>query len=94
MAGFFTKLASSYDFCSFPYLCCLLGVLFVLGLYAILWQLVLKKVSLNRAYLFRSLGLPYGLAIAYFAFHEEVSWQNILGGVIVLCGLLILTSGK
>lgn len=93
-AGFFSKLASGYDFLSLPYISCLGGVIIVLGIYAVLWQMALKRVPLNQAYLFRSLGLVFGLAIAYFAFHESISWHNLLGAAIVLCGLLILLSKK
>lgn len=93
-AGFFSKLASSYDFLSLPYLCCLGGVIVVLGIYAVLWQMALKRVPLNQAYLFRSLGVVFGLAMAYLAFHESISWQNLLGAAVVLCGLLILLSEK
>ena len=93
-AAFFSKLASGCDFLSLPYICCLAGVVIVLGIYAVLWQMALKCVPLNQAYLFRSLGVVFGLAIAYFAFHESISWQNLLGASIVLCGLIILLSEK
>ena len=93
-AGFFSKIASRHVFLSFPYLLCLGGVVFVLGIYAILWQIALKKVPLNKAYLFRSLGVVYGLAIAYFVFHESITWGNLLGGGIVLGGLLVLMTEK
>lgn len=93
-SGFFTKLASQYEFLSTTYILCLCGVVVVLGTYAVLWQIALKRVNLYQAYLFRSLGLIYGLCIAYFAFHESISWQNILGALIVLSGLLILLSEK
>ena len=93
-SGFFSKMASRYDFLSFPYLLCLGGVVLVLGTYAILWQMALKKVPLNKAYLFRSLGVVYGLAIAYFVFQETITWGNLLGGGIVLGGLLILMGEK
>lgn len=93
-SGFLTKLASQYEFISTTYILCLFGVVVVLGIYAVLWQIALKMVNLNQAYLFRSLGLIYGLCIAYFAFHESISWQNVLGALIVLFGLLILLSEK
>ncbi len=93
-SGFFSKLASGYDFLSLPYISCLGGVIIVLGIYAVLWQMALKRVPLNQAYLFRSLGVVFGLAIAYLVFHESISWQNLLGAAIVLCGLLILLSEK
>lgn len=93
-SGFFTKLASQYEFISTTYILCLFGVVVILGTYAVLWQIALKRVNLNQAYLFRSLGLIYGLCIAYFAFHESISWQNVLGALIVLFGLLLLLSEK
>ena len=89
-SGFFSKMASRFDFLSFPYLLCLGGVIFVLGTYAILWQMALKRIPLNKAYLFRSLGVVYGLAIAFFVFRESITWGNLLGGGIVLGGLLVL----
>lgn len=93
-SGFFSKMASIHDFLSFPYLLCLGGVVLVLGTYAILWQMALKKVPLNKAYLFRSLGVVYGLAIAFFAFHESITWGNLIGGGIVLGGLFVLMTEK
>ena len=93
-SGLFTKMASRYDFLSFPYLLCLGGLVFVLGIYAVLWQIALKRVPLSQAYLFRSLGVGYGLAIASFVFHESISWHNLFGAAIVLSGLLLILSEK
>ena len=93
-SGLFSKMASRHNFLSFPYLLCLSGVVLVLGIYAILWQMALKRVPLNKAYLFRSLGVVYGLAIAYFIFRETITWGNLLGGGIVLGGLLVLMTEK
>lgn len=93
-SGLFTKLASRHDFLSCPYLLWLGGVVLVLGIYAILWQMALKEVPLNKAYLFRSLGLVYGMAIAFFVFQETITWGNLLGGAIVIGGLLVLMGEK
>ena len=94
LSGLFSKLASSYVFLSYPYILCLIGVVGVLGCYAVLWQVALKKIPLSRAYPFRSLSIVFGLAIAFFAFHEIVTWQNFIGCFIVIVGLLIITTGR
>lgn len=94
LSGLFSKAASFYDFLSPKYTLSLVAVVGVLGIYAVLWQIALKRVPLSQAYPFRSLGVVYGLAIAYFAFHEDVTWQNLIGAIIVLSGLLIITTGK
>lgn len=93
-SSIFSKLASGYEFLSFPYLICLGGIVSVLGVYAVLWQMALKRVPLNQAYLFRSLGLIYGLCIAHFLFNERMTVQNIAGCCLVLTGMLILLSKK
>ena len=92
MSDLFSKLASGCEFMSSLYIVYLLGAVFVLGLYASFWQVILKKIPLNRAYMFRSLGVIYGLAIAFLVFHENITWLNILGSALVLLGLLILLS--
>lgn len=94
LSGIFTKQASTYEFLSIPYLGCLLGVILVFAAYAVLWQMILKRVPLSVAYPFRSLGVVYGLAIAGFAFHEPVTWQNMFGGAIVIFGLYVMMTGK
>ena len=94
LSGFFTKLASGYAHLSKAYLFCLCCAIFVLAIYAVLWQMILKVIPLNQAYPFRSLGLVYGLLIAGLAFHEEITIQNLVGCFIVLCGLLVLMTEK
>ncbi len=94
MSSFFTKLASGYGFLSLPYIICLAGAVIVLCLYAVLWQIALKRVPLNVAYPFRSLSIVLGLAIAYWVFNENITWQNILGSTIVISGLIIITTNK
>lgn len=93
-SGIFSKLASGYEFLSLSYLVCLGSVVSVLGIYAVLWQIALKMVPLNQAYLFRSLGLVYGLCIAHFFFNEKITFQNLAGCCLVLTGMLLLLSKK
>ncbi len=94
MSGFFTKLASGYNYLSKGYLLCLCSAIFVLTVYAVLWQMILKVIPLSQAYPFRSLGLVYGMLIASLPFHEEITIQNLVGCFIVLCGLLLLMTEK
>lgn len=79
---------------SFQYVVYLLGVIFVLGVYAVMWQIALKKVPLNRAYMFRSLGIVYGMSIAHFILGESVSLQNLIGGALVISAVLIVSTEK
>ena len=92
LSDLLSKLASECDFLSDLYVVYLSGAVLVLVLYALLWQMVLKRIPLNKAYMFRSLGVVYGLGIAFLVFHENITWLNIWGSTLVLSGLLILLS--
>lgn len=94
LSGFFTKMASRHDFLSKSYIGCLAGVLVVLGTYAVLWQMILKRMPLSKAYPYRSLGVVYGLAIAGFVFQESITLLNLIGSALVIVGLLVITTGK
>lgn len=94
LSGFFSKKAALEEFLSLQYIVYFLGGVFVLGVYAVMWQIALKKVPLNRAYMFRSLGVVYGLTIAYFFFGESVSLQNLIGGALVISAVLIISIEK
>ena len=93
-SGIFMKLASENNLLSLQYVGYVCGVVVILGIYAILWQIVLKKVHLSQAYPFRSLGVVYGLAIAGLAFHESITFFNLLGGALVVLGILVISTGK
>lgn len=90
LSDLFSKFASGCNFLSGLYIVYLSCAVLVLVLYALLWQMVLKRIPLNKAYMFRSLGVVYGLGIAFLVFHEIITWWNILGSVLVLSGLLVL----
>ncbi len=53
----------------------------VLGLYAVLWQLVLKRMLLSLAYMCKSMTLIITLLIAHMLFGESISTYNIVGGL-------------
>ena len=94
LSGFFSKKAALEAFLSPQYIFYFLGVVFVLGVYAVMWQIALKKVPLNQAYMFRSLGVVYGLSIAHFIFGESVTLQNLIGGALVISAVLIVSTEK
>ena len=65
-----------------------LGLLF-LGIYAILWQVILKKIPLNKAFLFKSMIVLFTLLIAYIFFKEVIVLKNIVGAALIITGIII-----
>lgn len=90
-SGVFLKLASQYDFLSFPYVAFLGLTILVMAIYAILWQKVLELMPLNRAYLYKSFGIGISMVYAHIIFHEQISITNIMGCAMIVFGIIILS---
>lgn len=87
--GIFSKLASMQDFLSMNYCFFLAIVILMLAIYAVLWQMILKSISLTQAYLFKSSAMIFGLLYAHYLFNEHISLQNIVGASIIFVGVTI-----
>ncbi len=67
------------------------GSIFVLGLQAICWVLVLRRFALSFAYPFMSLIFPLNLIWAGLFFHETVGWNHLFGTVSILIGVVVIS---
>ncbi len=61
-----------------------------LGLQAITWVLVLRRLPLSFAYPFMSLIFPLNLLAAHFLLHESVSAFNLAGTALILGGVVAI----
>lgn len=87
--GFFTKKASLNEFLSWKYVAYLVGAVMVLGIYAILWQQIIKKMPIADAYMFRGTAIIFTMLIAAICFGETIGVKNIIGSVIIICGIAL-----
>ena len=92
--GVFSKLASGEAFLSKEYISYFVIVILTMGVYAVLWQLVLKIVPLAQAFLFKSMTVLFSLCFAYFIFSESVSLKNIIGAGFIIVGIIINSKSK
>ena len=91
LSGVFLKFASMYEFLSFQYVFYFGMTVAVMGVYAVLWQEVLKLIPLNKAYLYKSSGIGISLLYAYIIFNERITACNILGCAMIIAGIMILS---
>lgn len=87
--GIFTKLSSGEVFLSQGYILYFAFVLASIGIYAVLWQIILNKVPLTQAYLFKSITVLFSLFFAYYIFSEVVTKYNIVGAAFIVAGIII-----
>lgn len=88
-ANIFMKLSSGEDsiILSGVYFACTIGIL---GIYACLWQQILKHIPLTTAFMFKSITVLYGMFFAYIIFHETITANNIIGALLIVAGIIIL----
>ena len=67
------------------------GIAFlILGIYALLYQKILKDIPLITAYSSRAVVIPLGMVWGYFIFEELITLNMIAGAIIVILGVLIM----
>ena len=71
------------------------GLEFVfLGIYALLWQQMIKKFDLSVAYANRSMALLWSMIWAVIFFHDRITVKNIIGVILVMIGTIIINTEK
>lgn len=60
-----------------------------LGIFSIMWQKLLSKINLNKAYLFKSTTIIWSIVYGIIIFKETINFNKILGIVITIFGLCI-----
>ena len=66
----------------------------VLGIYAVLWQQVIRRVELSVAYANRAVALLWSLLWAVFLFGEKITPAQLLGIALVMIGTAVINGGK
>ena len=85
----FTKSASQHQFLSLPYILRLVGAVAVMGVYALLWQQVIKRMPIAEAYMFKGTSLIFVLLLSALIFGEAITLSNIIGAVVIIVGIVI-----
>lgn len=94
LAGVAGKIAARYPFLSAGFLVCYGIEIAILGVYAIVWQQILKRFDLSVAYANRSIALIWSLIWAAVIFQERITVPNIVGALIVIAGTIIVNSAE
>lgn len=85
-----SKMAGKQEFLSFPFFLFYGLLILICFIYAVIWQQVLKRMSLVVAYACKGVGIIYGILWGVVFFKEVVTWKMIIGAVLVLIGVYLL----
>lgn len=95
LGGIASKTAATKEFLSFEFIFFYGLVIINLGIYALAWQQVLKRIPLTTAFCNKAVTIIWGMIWGALIFGEQITVNMIIGAVIVLIGVcLVVTSDE
>ncbi len=86
--------ASENEFLSVRYIFFLGLEIVILGIYAILWQQVIKRCQLSVAYINKSVTLLWSMLWNYLIFSQGITVKKVIGVLIVMAGVIVMNLGE
>ena len=87
--GICSKLAAQYPIMSPQFILFYGGVILFLGIYAIGWQQIIKRLPLTTAYANRAVTVAWGVVWGILVFHEPFNLAKTVGALVVLVGVAL-----
>lgn len=94
MAGAASKMAGRQKFLSLKFFFFYGLVLVITFAFALVWQQVLKHMSLTFAFTNKPITMIWGIIWGVLIFQEKVTWNMLLGSGAILAGIIIGVSGN
>ena len=64
----------------------------ILGIYAIIWQQVLKRFELSFAMSNKGIAVLFSMIWSVLIFHEKITVNNVIGLVIIIAGIGLVSA--
>ena len=90
-SGIFSKLAGRYPFLSLRFCLCYGAIILLLGIYAIGWQQVIKRIPLSIAYANKGITIVWGLILSTLVFREKLTAGKLIGAAVVIVGVVLFS---
>lgn len=88
LSGVLSKLASGFSFSDIGFYLCYCGILALLGIYAIGWQQIIKRLPLTVAFANKAITVVWGMVWGVLFFGEQINIQMIIGAALVIAGIV------
>lgn len=90
LGGVFAKEASTYPLFSFSFFIYYGLMLIILFGYALLWQMILRKLPLSVAFMNKAVIIIWGIIWGSLIFNEKISKGKIIGTILIILGIIII----
>jgi drug/metabolite transporter (DMT)-like permease len=89
LSSVFAKGASLQAPLSFGYVGLLTCAIVVLGLYAVIWQQIIKRMCVSDAFMFKGMTIIFVMLLSYLIFGEIITLSNCVGAIIIIVGIAL-----
>ncbi len=89
-----SKYAAGADFFSVPFLALWFGVLVLMGVYALGWQQVIRRMPLSTAFANKAITIVWGLFWGVALFGEALTPGKVVGAVLVVAGIVLFVCSE
>lgn len=94
LLGVLSKFAAVHPFLSPRFCLCYSGIIAILGVYALGWQQIIKRMPLTTAFANKAVTVVWGLVLGTLIFHEPITQGKIVGGLLIMAGVVLFSTGK
>ena len=93
VSAVFSKLAAMEESLSFKWVIYYGAVLFIMFIYAIAWQQIIKQMPIVTAYANKAVTVIWGIIYGLIIFKEDITVPKIIGAVIIIAGVYLVVTG-
>ncbi|MDR2672016.1 MAG: EamA family transporter [Coriobacteriales bacterium] len=90
LAAVCAKLAATSELFSPAFFAWYAGVLVLLGIYALVWQQVIKRMPLTTAFANKGVTVIWGMFWGALLFAEHIDLKMIIGAAVVFAGIVLV----
>ena len=85
-----SKAAAKEKFLSPKFILLYACIIAILGVYAIVWQQILKHIPLTTAFCNKAVGIIWGIMWGAVLFGEKIKVNMIIGALVVIAGVIMV----
>ena len=89
VSGVLSKMASKTHFLDLDFCLYYCGLIILLGIYAIVWQQIIKKLPLTVAFANKAITVVWGIVWGMVLFEETISIGQLVGASLIMIGIVL-----
>lgn len=94
LGGIFSKRAAGTEFLSLEFFLNYGMVFVILGVYAIGWQQIIKRLPLSFAFANKAVTVVWGIVWGALFFSEPITVGKIVGACIIIAGIVLFATSE